>query len=286
MSKSQLESIWKETVVRNLAILGQWSFARICIFPYTLLPLCPAPWCTWTLIWECLAISDHRFLRSNQTTPSSTSHLYTRLGVVSGLEPYPCHSTTSESRTWALYLAALGGYFSPVYLHPLSNLSPVTCCLVFPFSSPPFFVCTFLQNHLHPLPTNPFSIMIINKWQPGLKYRHKICNCRLPMQVSISNLFQSVLPMDNGPILLFEKPHHPYFLPLVECTKVGLRDPFGKLLQGELCLLQANWGFAFRTSQVRRNVALISCIIFLVQHLQQWGQVRNPCDIYFPRCRW
>jgi len=49
-------------------------------------------------------------------------------------------------------------------------------------------------------------------------------------------------------MLLLEKPRHPYFLLLVECTVVGLPHPFGKLLQGELCLLQANWGFAFCTA--------------------------------------
>jgi len=106
------------------------------------------------------------------------------------------------------------------------------------------------------------------------------------MQGSISNLFQSVLPPDNGPMLLLEKPRHPYCLPLVERTIVGLPHPFGKLLQGELRLLQANWGFAFSTAQVRRIVALLSCIIFVVGQLRQWGQVSNPCDICFLRFRW
>jgi hypothetical protein len=34
-----------------------------------------------------------------------------------------------------------------------------------------------------------------------------------------------------------EKPSYPYFLPLVECTNVGLPNLIGKLLQGEFCLL-------------------------------------------------
>ena len=64
-------------------------------------------------------------------------------------------------------------------------------------------------------------------------------------------LFQTVLSRDNGPMLPLETPSHPYFLPLVECTKVGLPHSFGKLLQGEFRLLQADWGFAFNPTQVR-----------------------------------
>jgi len=79
---------------------------------------------------------------------------------------------------------------------------------------------------------------------------------------------------------------HPYLLPLVECIKVGLPHSFGKLLQGELHFLHTDWGFAFSTAQVQRIVALISCIIFVVGHLRQWGLVCNTCDIWFPRLRW
>ena len=65
-------------------------------------------------------------------------------------------------------------------------------------------------------------------------------NRRLTKQGIISNLFQTVLPRDNGPMLLLQKPSHPYFLPLVERTVVGLPQSFGKLLQGEFWLLQAD----------------------------------------------
>jgi hypothetical protein len=50
-------------------------------------------------------------------------------------------------------------------------------------------------------------------------------------------------------------------------------------------LLQADWGFTLCTAQVRRIVALIICIIFMVGNLRQWGQVRNPSDICFARFR-
>jgi hypothetical protein len=76
--------------------------------------------------------------------------------------------------------------------------------------------------------------------QPLLESLQKICNRYLPVQGSISLLFQTVLSHDSGPIVLLEKPSHPYFLPLVECTKVWLPDPFGKLLQGEFHFLQAS----------------------------------------------
>jgi len=68
-------------------------------------------------------------------------------------------------------------------------------------------------------------------------------------------------------MLVLEKPSHPYFLPLVECPKVGLPHPFGKLLQGEFRLLQADWGFAFSPAQVGRIIALILCITFVIRNL-------------------
>jgi hypothetical protein len=70
-------------------------------------------------------------------------------------------------------------------------------------------------------------------------------------------------------MLLLEKPRHPYFLPLVECTKVGLPHPFGKLLQGKLDFFQAIWGFAISIAQVRRIVTPIGSIILVVGHLWQ-----------------
>jgi hypothetical protein len=50
-----------------------------------------------------------------------------------------------------------------------------------------------------------------------------------------------ILSPDNGPMHLFKKPSHPFFVPVVEHTKVGLPHPFGKLLQGEFSLVQAEW---------------------------------------------
>jgi len=111
----------------------------------------------------------------------------------------------------------------------------------------PNLACTFLQKHLNPLSLKPFGIINIVQRQPGLESLQKINNRRLPMQGSLSTLCQTVLSQDNGPMLLLETPSHPYFLPLVECSKVGLPHPCGKLLQGELRCLQADWGFAFGT---------------------------------------
>jgi len=52
-------------------------------------------------------------------------------------------------------------------------------------------------------------------------------------------------------MLFLEEPSHPYFLLLVERTIVGLPHSFGKLLQGEFGLFQADWGFTLCTAQVQ-----------------------------------
>ena len=79
------------------------------------------------------------FCQCNQLAPPSAWHLFMRLGVVWGREPYPCHSTPSESPPWTLYLATPGGYFWPFCLRTCPNELPVACCLVFLCSSPPEF---------------------------------------------------------------------------------------------------------------------------------------------------
>ena len=105
------------------------------------------------------------------------------------------------------------------------------------------------------------------------------------MKGSISKLFPMVLPLDTGPMLSLKKPSNPYFLPPVEHTIVGLPHPFGKLLQGEFGLLQADSRLTLCTAQARRIVALFICTIMVVGNLRQWGQVRNLCDIRFPQFR-
>jgi len=60
-------------------------------------------------------------------------------------------------------------------------------------------------------------------------------------------------------MLFLKEPSNPYFLPLVERTKVRVPHPVGKLLQRVFRLLQAHWGFAFSPALVRRIIALIIC---------------------------
>jgi len=57
-------------------------------------------------------------------------------------------------------------------------------------------------------------------------------------------------------MLLLEEPSHPFFLPLVERTIVGLPHLFGTLLQGEFGSLQADWGLTLCTAQVLQIVSL------------------------------
>jgi len=123
--------------------------------------------------------------------------------------------------------------------------------------------CTFLQKHLNPLSLNPFGVINIFQRQSGFERLQIICNCCRPVQGSILQLFQPVLSPYYRPMLVLENPSHPYFLPLVEGTKVRLPHRFGKLLQGEFCLLQANWGFALGLTHVRRIIALIICIVLV-----------------------
>jgi len=127
--------------------------------------------------------------------------------------------------------------------------------------------CTFRQKHLHPLSPNPFGIIEILQRQPGVKSLQKIWNHHLPAQGPISQLFQTVLSKNNRPMVLLETPSHPYFLPPVAGTKVWLPHPFGKLLQAEFRLLQANWGIAFSPAHIRRIIALNSCIEFVIRNL-------------------
>ena len=124
---------------------------------------------------------------------------------------------------------------------PARSPKSVTCCLLLvapPSLLPrlPNLACKILQNHLHVLSPNPFAIIEIFHMQPGLESLQNICNCRLPVQGSISQLFLMVLSPVNGQMLLLKKPCHSYFLPLVERTKVGLPHSFSELLQGEFHL--------------------------------------------------
>jgi hypothetical protein len=127
--------------------------------------------------------------------------------------------------------------------------------------------CKFLQKHIHPLPPNPFGIIEKFPRHTDLESLQKICNHRLPVHGSIRQLCQRVLFTENGPMLLFKRRSHPYCLPLVESSKVEQPYPFGKLLQGEFHLLQADCSFAFGPIQVQRIVALIIRMVFAIGNL-------------------
>jgi len=129
----------------------------------------------------------------------------------------------------------------------------------------PNLTWTLLQKQLHPLSPNPFGSIEIIQRQWDHKSIQKICGRRLPVQVSITQLFQTVLSRDNGPMVVHEEPSLPYFLPLVEHAKVGLLHSFGKLLQGEFCLLQADWDIAFGPTQVQQIIPLSVCFDFVIR---------------------
>ena len=85
----------------------------------------------------------------------------------------------------------------------------------------PNLACTFLQKHLNPLSPNPFGIIEVFQGQPLFESLQKICNCRLPMQGSISLLFQTVFSRDIGPMLLLENPATHTFSHLFNALKLG-----------------------------------------------------------------
>jgi len=166
--------------------------------------------------------------------------------------------------------------------------APSQICCQWLVSSPSLFPrlpklsCTIIQKYLNPLSPNLFSIIEIFQRQRGLESLQNIYNRHFPVPRSISQPFQMVLSLDNGQMLFLQKPSHPYFLPLVEGTKVGLPHPFGKLLQGELRLLQADWGLAFGPTQVRRIVNIIICIAFVIGNIWLGRQIGNCCNICPP----
>jgi hypothetical protein len=92
--------------------------------------------------------------------------------------------------------------------------------------------------------------MTMLQTQPGLEIVQTLYNRHHPAQGSILQLFKIVLSPVNGPMLLLQKPCHPFILALVEDTNIELPHPFGILLQGEFRLFQADWGFTFGPTKV------------------------------------
>jgi len=202
-----------------------------------------------------------------QSLLPSTWHLCTKLGVKCWMSGNCCHLALNKSHSWKLYMATLGSCLLLFCTCALPNMSPVVCCLAYLLSRLPKLPCTFLQNHPNPLPPNPFGIIEVFQWQPALKSPHNVCNWHLPVQGSMSQLFQTVLSPDSGPMLLFQKPSNPYFFPHVEGTKVGLSHHCAKLLQGEFRLVQADWGFFFGPAHDWWIVNLTICIIFVMGYI-------------------
>jgi len=138
------------------------------------------------------------------------------------------HSTNHNHKSWIWQLLEVTSHFVTHSCTQIRYRSLVSSPSLLPHL--PNLACTFVQNHHNPLSPDIFGIVEIFQMQQGYKSLQRICNRRLPVLRSISKLFQTVLSRDNGPMLLLQKPSHPYVLPLVKWTKVGLPHPFGKLL--------------------------------------------------------
>jgi len=107
---------------------GLLSFAHVVTIPYSPRSIRPVSRCTWTLMFECIALSGLRCCRWNESAPPSALHSCMGLGVDLTMEWYCRDLITAESQSWTLYLATPGGYLLRVCLRTLPNLSPVPCC--------------------------------------------------------------------------------------------------------------------------------------------------------------
>jgi len=162
----------------------------------------------------------------------------------------------------------------------LANPSPVACWLAFPFASPSGFFLRISSKTSQP--TAAKSVQ---------NYRNCLQSACSPMSAK----YQKPLPSHGGVYLqvasnhsasgswadvFLQKPNHPYYLPVVDHTDVGLPHIFDILLQGELGLLRADWRFAFSPSHIQWIFTVIMCLIFVVGQLRQSGLVSNPWVIW------
>jgi len=132
-----------------------------------------------------------------------------------------------------------------------------------------------LSTYMNPLSTNPLGFIKIVQLQPIPRSHQKICIASVQAQCSMLRLFEMVLPPHNTLMHFLNLHSHPYIVPLIEITIVGLPRPFGKLLKGESNVQQVNSGLAFGTTQVRRMIYFITSVISDIETLQQWGQIAS-----------
>jgi len=246
---------------------GHSSCARVCMIPHTFRRILHASSCIRISQLDSVVLSDLIVFRWDQSAPPSASHLCTKLDVdcwMSGhCAAWHLMNHNHDSYIWQLWEVSSRNVTCA--LPQIHHLSLVASPSLLPHL--PNLACTFLQTHLNPLALNPFGIIKIIRRQQVVKCHQNICNRRHPVQGAISQRLQLVLSLNNRPMLLHQKPGHPCFLPVIEGAKVGLPHHFCKLLQGEFSLLQADWGNALSTTQVWQIVALIICIVLVIENL-------------------
>ena len=236
---------------------GRSSFTQVHTIPYTLHPIHLASSCIYLLQSDSIVLSGHNFFEEINLL-LLVLHICVRdleLHTGSLVIVAIWHSTNHNHESYIWQLWEVTCRFSACKLPKIGHWSLVASPLL--LRCLPTLACTILPKHLNPLSLIPFGIIKTFQREPVFKSHQKICNHCLPVQGSISKLFQMVLSPDNGPILLLQQPSYSYFLSLVKCTKVGLPHPFGKLLQREFHLLQADWGFVFCTADIRQMLAMV-----------------------------
>ena len=176
VSKFELESISKATVVQNLAIYGVNYHLPMCINSHIL-------FVQFILIQEAL---DWQRL--------NVWHFQATLSVkeVDQLLPVPQIGIWGKELFWGQNhivgiqhpayrryercIWHLGETRMPVWQSTLRNPSPVACCLTFPFSSPPQFHLHSFSKHLNALLLSACNIIDIIQWLWVLECHQKFCN--------------------------------------------------------------------------------------------------------------
>jgi len=135
-------------------------------------------------------------------------------------------------------------------LSACSLKSIVSCWVSLPFLLSAFLdlKCINLVQHVKSVMLNGFRMIEIFQLWAGPKSRHPSVNYHLPVQQYILLTVHTGLPPANCLIQVCKRVNHPCFRTVIEHTIVGLLWCLSKLLCGQFCMPQADWGFGIHTT--------------------------------------
>jgi len=193
-----------------------------------LCPILPVSRCTCISLWVYIALSGLHLLSIKLITSVHyiitvwdarrfSTYMWSTLWICT--KQITTINSVFVSFKWVLL--AFRQVLSPIYCQELVANSFIPLCGL-------NLAYTFHQFHFHPLLPNPFSIFKTFSCQPVLWYCQNITNIQLLVEGSILHLYQTVLSLHNAPPRSLQNCSHWYFIPLIECTEVGLNQHFGK----------------------------------------------------------